>query len=156
MSATIQLSLLTNLLLDTLRTSTMPDSSPIAVGDMVIPADVGWSSEPNYPGSSFTPYGILVPMQATQSTGSFGRPQSDWQIPHVVQSYGADREQCQYVGDRLRDALVALRNQIVTLEIEYKVQQVWTDVLGAPTRVPGTDPAYYGAQDQITVWLTRR
>lgn len=154
---TVDLSLLSNAVLAKLRESTLPDDTPIPVGDMVIPEHSGWMGSVNMPGSLFRPYGILVPQPASQFAGSIGDPTGDPRAPYVVQVYGATREQSQFVGDLLRRKLPELREQVLTLgTADYKVIQVEMNALGAPVRVPGTDPAYYGQQDQITIWLSKR
>lgn len=158
--ATIKLGLLTGALLALLR-SVEVAGQPALVGDMVIPEDdrTGWSGGgPNDPGGVFTPYGILVPLDATPvPSGSFANPMRDWQTPYMVQSYGVNRDQTQWLGDRFREALQEMVHTELELEdAVYTVAQVQIARIGAPQRVPGTDPAYYGQQEQSTLWLMRK
>lgn len=159
MSATIQLRLLDAFMLATLRAIQIGDGPTLIVGDMETPKTAGWSgSVPNAPGTEFTPYVVLVPLTAAPApnTGSFAGPQTDWHIPYNLDSYGASREQARGVADYIRDAVAELHHEEIQLEAKYKVQQVWTQSIGGPSRRAATDPPIFGETDQVTLWLAKR
>lgn len=142
---------LTGLLLSTLDTAL---EQP--VGDMVIPQGGGWSGVPNAPGATFTPYVVLVTLTASRSTGPMGASQADWQMTYMVESFGASREQCEWMADHARSALDVLAKQQIVLGTDtYKVQQVRVDSIGAVNRVAVTEPAFYGQQDGLSLWLSK-
>lgn len=128
-----------------------------AVGDGVRPlGDAGWLGEPNSPGSTFRPYLVLATLSAASSSGSFGDPQSQWRVPYLVQSFGASRQQCEWMADTARAQLQELAHADLDLGgVSWRVQQVWHESIGAISRIDVTDPPYWGQQDQATVWLTR-
>jgi hypothetical protein len=141
---------LTNLLLATLL-----DATPL-VGDMVIPRGGGWDLAPNAPGAQFTPYTVLITLTASRSVGPFGESQADWQFPYMVESFGASREQCEYQADKVRSAFEQLAKTRHTFGTEtHYVQQARVDSIGAVNRVAVTDPAFYGQQDGVTLWLSK-
>jgi len=154
-----ELSLLDDQLLTLLRAVALPNGDLLPVGDMEIPHGGGWSGAgPNAPSAQFTGYGILYP----QPTGpayapSFGQPQANWQVPYILQSYGATREQARFIGELMRPALLRLHGTVVALGASnYRLDNVSIDSLGAPERVPGTNPAYFGQQERVTFWLAKR
>lgn len=129
----------------------------VGVGSM--PADSGWHGEPNAAGSFFVPYFVLTTLTATPATdtGSLANPQQDWHIPYAVQSFGVSHAQAEWMADRGRIAVASLKNQILQCgESKYKVQQVWTAQIGAVSRVPQSDPPFYGQQDGATLWMAKR
>lgn len=155
MSTTIQRRLLTNQLLTTLAVAL---GKP--VGDGVIPDDSGWTGTgPNAPGSTFIPYVVLTALTAVPApgTGDFATPQGDWHMPYTCQSFGASRDQAEWMADAARDAFDTLTKTVIALgDANYKVQQVWTASIGGNNRVAATDPAYWGQQDTVNFWLAKR
>lgn len=150
MTATLHRRPLTAALLESLLDAGKP------VGDGVIPPGSAWSGEPNAPGSTFTPYLVLSTMTANTSSGPVGDPQGDWRLPYLVQSFGASREQAEWMADEARELAGGLRGQVLVLGADrYKVQQVYSASIGAVNRVDTYDPPYWGQQDQIVVWLTK-
>lgn len=150
MTATLLRRPLTKALLDQLATLNVP------IGDMVIPRAGGWSGAVNGPGSTFRPYVVLVTLTASRSSGAFADSQADWQIPYMVESFGASREQCEWMADSARDGLDALSKTRLQLgEDRYKVQQIRVDSIGAVNRVTVTEPAFYGQQDGYSIWLSK-
>lgn len=151
MATTLQRRPLTNLLLTTLNAQLS-----VPIGDMVIPAGAGWDGVPNAPGATFNPYVVLVTLTASRSTGSFGDSQSEWQLAYMLESFGASREQCEWMADSARTALNVLAKQVITLgPDQYRMQQVRVDSIGAVNRVAVTEPAFYGQQDGISLWLSK-
>lgn len=152
MATTITRRPLTNLLLVTLKAE-LPENP---IGDMLIPEGAGWTGVPNAPGAYFTPYCVLVTLTASRSTGAFGDSQSDWQMAYMLESFGASREQCEWMADRGRAALNVLTKQRIELgEDAYKVQQVRLDSIGAVNRVAVAEPAFYGQQDGLSIWVSK-
>lgn len=150
MSATINRGPLTDALLAAL---TAHLDKP--VGDAAQPADAAWGAAPNAPGSAFTPYVVLTPMAVQRSSGSIGVPQSEFQLPYAISSYGVLRSQVEWMADAARVALVSMRGTVLTLGAQdWKVQQVWTALIDRPVPDYATDPAVWAQHDQVSVWLS--
>jgi len=151
MTANLARGPLTDLLLETLADVGMP------VGDNESPAEPhGWQGEPNDPAAHFLPYLVLCPLTASTSSGPFNAPQADWQLPYQIQAFGVARSQCEWLADRARELLGALRHTVLTLGAQnYKVQQVRTESIGGISRLESTNPPYFGQADGVSVWLTR-
>jgi hypothetical protein len=150
MSATIYRGPLTDLLLSTLVGVGKP------VGDGQRPKTAGWSGQPNAPGAVFTPYLVLAASASSRSAGSFGNPQAEWQLNYLVSTYGVQRDQCDWMADRARTGLSALKGTDVTLgPSSYRIQQVWTQSIGGLTPNFTTDPPVWSQQDQLVVWLSK-
>lgn len=116
----------------------------------------GWQGQPNLDTSDFVPYGVVTPNTATNATGPMGDPQADRQIPYSVAAFGVKAEQVEWVADKLRAAIEALKKTDVHLgDGVYRIQQVRTDVIGGLQRVDATEPPYWGQVDVLTLWLTR-
>lgn len=142
---------LTDLVISTIHAATIRP-----VGDAIAPAAGGWQGQPNNAGSNFVPYNVVLPGLANRSSGPFDAPQADWQLPYLIWGFGVVRNQCEAIADLARDALEVLRAQIVDLGgTNYKIQQVRTESIGAVNRYDQTDPAYYGQQDSVTIWITK-
>jgi len=127
---------------------------PVGVANS--PLAGGWQGEPNLDGSNFVPYVVITPQTATFATGPMSDPQADRQIPYAISSFGVMPDQCEWMADKARTAVEALKKATVELgDADYKIQQVRTDVMGGLVRVDSTDPPYWGQVDVITLWLTR-
>lgn len=136
------------------------DTQDALVGPGRIPLGSGWgTSDPNAPGEYFVPYFVVTIVTAVpaQDSGSFAHPQEDWHVPYVIQSFGVTQDQAEWMADAGRIALDSLDQQILQCgESKYKVAQVWTSQIGAPNRVPQSDPPFYGQQDGATLWMMKR
>lgn len=131
----------------------------LLVGDMTIPPGSGFPSGANMPTEDFVPYLVLMPLTATPQQGqSMGSPQSDWLCPFGIQSFGATRDQSQWIAGVVRDTLTGLKNEVLALATgkSYKVQQVYAESIGGINRVAGVNPAYFGGTDQVTLWLAKQ
>lgn len=164
MSTTFQRSPLTNHLLHWIK-----EHTSFEVGDAVIPKNAGWQKvaakpQPNAPGGTFTPYTVLTSMTAVPApgTGSIAETQQDWHIPYVIQSFGVTREQSERLADKVRISIGELTHEILELKTDdapqnrYRVQQVWFPTIGGGNVTPGSDPMFYGEQDQFVLWLAKR
>jgi len=131
------------------------ETTGIPVGLAHAPDGGGWQGQPNLTTSDFIPYGVVTPTTATQASGPLGDPQGDRQIPYSVASFGVQAEQTEWVADKLRAVIGALKKTTVVLgDGSYKIQQVRSDVIGGLTRVDQTEPPYWGQVDVLTLWLT--
>lgn len=150
MSANIYRGPLTDALLVQLATIGKP------IGDGMRPKNGGWAGEPNAPGASFVPYLVLSAGTSTRSSGSVGMPQSEWQLNYLMQSYGTLRDQCDWLADRARGLLGALKGTDIALGPgTYRIQQVWTQSIGGVSPSFATDPPIWSQQDQVVVWLSK-
>lgn len=164
MSATFQRRQLTDLVQSAVEGVQVIDRSgdevDQQVGLMSMPQGAGWGTDvPNAVGSMFIPYSVLTPLRVVPAAdaGGFGNAQEDWHVPYAIQAFAADPRQVERQADLNRTAL----NQFlhVTLDLgdaSYKVQNVWVGVIDGITRVPNSNPPYFGQIDQITLWLARR
>lgn len=141
---------LTELLLTTLADVGKP------VGDGERPAAGGWSGQPNSPGASYVPFVVLTAGTSTRSSGSIGAPQTEWQLNYLLQTFGVQRAQCDWIADRARDVLNALRGTDVQLgPARHRIQQVWTSAIGGISPSYVSDPPVWSQQDQIVIWLSK-
>jgi hypothetical protein len=105
------------------------------------------------------PYFVITTLTAAPAmdSGSLANPQQDWHIPYSVQSFGITHDQAEWMADKGRIAVGALKGEILQCgESKYKVAQVWTAQIGAVTRVPNSDPPFYGQSDGATFWMSKR
>jgi hypothetical protein len=145
----IERRLLSAAIVTALETTTMP------VGLAHAPHGGGWDGQPNKDGSNFIPYAVVTPQTATQASGSLADPQADRQLPYALSSFGVQPEQTEWMADKARNAVEAMKKTVVVLgDATYKIQQVRTDVIGGLQRVDSTEPAYWGQVDVVTLWLT--
>jgi len=115
----------------------------------------GWQGQPNLDTTDFIPYGVVTPSTATFASGPLSDPQGDRQLPYTISSFGVKAEQVEWVADKLRAAIGAMKKTVVDLgDGTYKVQQVRTDTIGGLQRVDQTEPPYWGQVDVLTLWLT--
>jgi len=153
MSANLARGPLTDLLVETLQAGL--DGPP--VGDGEVPLEPhGWQGQVNAPGSEFIPYLALMPLTAGAPSGSLGDSASEWQLPYQIQAFGVARNQCEWMADKARGLLAALRGTKLSLGPDrYSIQQVRTTSIGGITRLDVTDPPYFGQADGVSVWLTK-
>lgn len=159
MSTTVQRRPLTAIIATQLRTVQV-NGADVLVGVGSMPEGSGWGTKsPNDPTGTFTPYLVLTTVTAVPSAdaGSVAGPQQDWHMPYLIQSFGVTHDQTEWMADKTRDALAALRNEILDLvDAKYRVQQVWTSSIGGVNRVPQSDPAFFSQQDGVTLWIAKR
>ena len=144
--------LLTNAVLTQLETAGKP------IGDLKKPDGGGWpaGAGANSPGTTFVPYAVLVPMTATITYGPLADNQADAQIPYTIESYGVDRDQCEWMADTARGVLAAMKRTLLDLgDGTYKVQQAFRSSIGGVQRIDGADPPFYGQSDVVTIWLAK-
>ena len=127
------------------------------VGDATAPEPpFGWSDQPGAIGSRFVPYVVLTPLSSGIPSGPFSDSQADWILPYSVQSFGASRQQCEWMADLARSAIVATTRTTYDLgDGDYKIMQVRTDSIGVVTRQDTVDPGYYAQMDVVSVWVTK-
>lgn len=126
------------------------------VGNSNAPITGGWQGEPNLDGSNFVAYVVVTPQTATFASGPMSDPEADRQIPYAISSFGVLPEQTEWMADKARSAVEAMKKTTVVLgDASYKIQQVRTNVIGGLSRVDATDPPYWGQVDMVTLWLTR-
>lgn len=150
MRTALQRSPFTSLLLDTLAAVGKP------VGDGALPPHAGWQPDVEAPGANYVPFVVLSEVVASRSWGTLYDSQSDWQLPYVIESFGARRDQASWMADAARKTLVGLAGALVATEDgNYGVMQVHLDSLGQPARIDATQPPTWHSQDGITVWITK-
>lgn len=132
------------------------DADGLIVGLAAKPSSGGWQGMPNDDGTNFDPFCVLTPESATRSTGPLKDSKSEWQLPYNLGCYGIAPEQAEWVADKARGALDALRGSSVVLgDASYRVQQVYPSSIGAIRRIDVTDPPHWGQSDTYTVWLSK-
>lgn len=126
------------------------------VGDGQRPTGAGWRGQPNTPGAEYVPFMVLTAGTSSRSSGSMGSPQSEWELNYLLQTFGVQRSQCDWIADRARDSLGALRGSNLELgPNSYRIQQVWTQSIGGITPSYTTDPPIWSQQDQLIIWLSK-
>jgi hypothetical protein len=134
---------------------TAAESTGKPVGLAHAPKGGGWQGQPNLDTSDFVTYAVVTPQTATNAMGPMSDPQADRQIPYALSCFGLTPEQTEWMADKTRAAVEALKKTTVVLgDGSYKVQQVRTDVIGGLQRVDQTEPPYWGQTDVVTLWLT--
>lgn len=164
MTTTFQRAPVTDFLLNYLNTVDLNGSTYLC-GDGVIPVGSGWNTkQPAKPGSTFKPYMVLTTMTAipAPATGSPPSPQEDWHVPYLLQVFGIARKQSESLMDWVRVALGQLTHvaidcssKVVPAPNNFRVASVWSQSIGGINVTPGTDPLFYGQQDQFTLWLMK-
>jgi len=118
------------------------------VGDGVLP-DASWIGQPMAPGSVFEPFTVASEIVAGTSWGTFADWQADWQLPYMVESFGLSREQCSWMAEKARAAMLAMHGDSIN---GYVVGFVHLDSLGSPNRIDAFQPPFYHQQDGFTLW----
>lgn len=150
MSTTFYRGPLTTILLTALASLNKP------VGDGTIPPAGGWTVHPDGADSTFTPYVVLATVTASRSSGPIAQSQADWQIPYLLSSTGASRDQCEWMADHARGAVSSLAHNTYTLgPNRYKVQQIYVSSIGGINRFDISNPPFWFSQDGFSVWLAR-
>jgi hypothetical protein len=122
------------------------------VGDGVLP-DASWVGQPMAPGSVFEPFTVVSELSASRSWGPIGDSQADWQLPYMVESFGLSREQCSWMANRARIAIIAMSGTDVTDgTTHYRISFIHLDSLGTPARIDTFQPPFYHGQDGMTLW----
>jgi hypothetical protein len=120
------------------------------------PQGGGWQGQPNLDASNFVAYAVVTPQTATLASGPLSDPQADRLLPYAISSFGVSPVQTEWMADKARAAVEALKKTHVVLgDATYTIQQVRTDVIGGLMRVDSTEPAYWGQVDVLTLWITR-
>ena len=127
------------------------------VGDADHPEEQwGWSGTPGDPGSRFTPFSIITPGSASNISGPISDTHADWQLHYSVSSFGASRQQCEWIADHARSAMMSLRDkQIDGLDGTYKILQVRVVSVGTVMKSENLEPHTMGQSDMFSVWLSK-
>jgi hypothetical protein len=132
------------------------ETANLTVGLATRPGTGGWQGTPNETGTNFKPFCVLTPESATRSSGPLKDSKSEWQLPYNLGCYGVSPDQAEWVADKARAALDALRGTNVDLgDATYRIQQVYPSTIGAIRRNDTTDPPHWGQNDLYTVWLSK-
>jgi len=122
------------------------------------PRQGGWQGDPNAPGTTFVPYAVLVPLDASGGTsnGSIADPQGDWRLPYTVTTYTIMWDEAEQAADRVRASLLTLvRAAIASSTASYRVVKVNVSSLGRVVRVDQTDPPFFTQTDAFEVWANK-
>ena len=143
---------LTTLVIETVATATN-----YPVGDVTVPdPPFGWSETPGVVGTIFTPYSIVVPQTGSYSDGPFSNTQSDWRLPYSISSFGATRNQCEWISDLVRNGLKHLmRTTFDGVEDTYTIQNVKVDAIGGVMKTDTTEPHTFGQTDIYNFWVVK-
>ena len=128
-----------------------------AVGDNQMPVgQANWIGQPMTPGSVYQPFAVVSELNASRSWGGLTDPQSDWQMPYMVEYFGITRVQCEALAELARDKVSGIRAQSYLVgSATYSVMWVNLDQLGEPQRIDTFKPPVFHAQDGFTVWITK-
>lgn len=134
------------------------DESAYPVGDAHEPKDVqyGWTGTPNEPGSYFTPYIIITPGSSQRPEGAIQGSQTEWKISYMASSFGASRQQAEFIADYTRDIMVRLSKTVFNdTKDDYAIQQVRNDMMGQVVSSKSTEPPVFGQTDSYTFWISK-
>jgi hypothetical protein len=150
-----------NILTGVVITAAEQAGPPIGDGEAPRGGVAGWQGQPNQDGTNFIPYSVITPMSVSAGTGPIADSQGDLIVPYAISSYGASRQQCEWMADAVRSAVGTMAQTDVTMyvgtpeEYQRRIQQVIEQQIGAVTRMPDTDPPYFGQTDVLALWTTR-
>lgn len=132
-------------------------STDLPVGDNAKPEDPhGWQGEPNGDESSFIPWMSLVGGTASPGSGSMGDSASEWRLPYTVTHACVTRSQLDWLADKVRNALVAIKRESVPTDSgNWRIQQIRCTSVGGSNRVGSPFPDYFTQADLFEVWLSK-
>jgi hypothetical protein len=130
---------------------------PFPVGDNNEPIEPhGWQGEPNEEGTNFIPWISIGTGASSNSSGPQSASQADWRANYYVTTAGVARQQTDQLADTARDALAKMqRQQIMTTNGTWRIQQARVSAIGGINRLPQTRPFYFVQTDTIELWLSR-
>jgi hypothetical protein len=130
---------------------------PFPVGDNDNPTDPhGWQGEPNEAGTNFIPWISVGTGASSNSSGPQSASQADWRANYFVTTAGVARKQTDQLADQARDLLVKTQRQnIITTDGTWRIQQARVASIGGINRMPQTRPFYFVQTDVIELWLSR-
>jgi len=143
---------ITTYVVDALRTAL-----PFPVGDNTEPNEpYGWQGEPNEAGTNFIPWVSVGTGASSNSSGPQAASQADWRANYFLTSAGVARQQTDQLADQTRDELVKMaRQNIITTNGTWRIQQARVASIGGINRMPQTRPFYFVQTDVIELWLSR-
>lgn len=132
---------------------------PALIGDGIAPEEAGWSQgQPGAPDSVFVAYGVLKSLSANPSQRPpVGDVNAAWVIPYTVTSWGAVREQADYVSDLVTTAVAGIskvRGEDSPIP-GFGIQLVEVVSLGSVERSDQVDPKLWTRSDPINVRVAR-
>lgn len=116
------------------------------VGDAEKPDGGGWATQQEV--SAFTPYAVITPLEGSPQEGSLRSPEQVWTLPYAVTSIGKTRSQCEELADLAREAIEAMKKEVVG---DAKVMYVWSSV-GMCRNFD--NPRYYSQTDYMTLQVS--
>jgi hypothetical protein len=131
-------------------------SSVITVGDAQAPEEGGWNGPPDAADSEYTPYVVLVPGTAGDSTGPIADSLADIQLNYIVTGYGLSRSHVEHYMDLVRKVLVATSRTMVVLgDSSWKIQQVRADSIGGISRNDSIEPSEFSQTDVVVLYMSK-
>lgn len=154
----IDRSLLTDLLLDTLEPTTTVDgpSGPVSeirewvVGDHEKPPAGGWQGEPGH--SEWVPYFILSSSPSSQISGDLATPESDVWFGYAVTVVTRTRRGVEKASMVARERLRSLNRQKTS--DDRTISKVVISSYGGATRIP-IEPVIFLNSDQFRIYTTK-
>lgn len=131
--STVQTRLVTDAILEMLNTT------PVLIGDGAPPHGGGWVN------TRFTPYANLHHIAGGITDGPVTGPDDDAELIYQITAVGSTREQCEWVADVTRTAMLAAVETITILGRE--VLNIGVDMLGGSRRDDSLGPA------EPAVWM---
>lgn len=130
---------------------------PFPVGDNNEPDEPhGWQGEPNSDGTNFIPWVSVGTGASNNSSGPQSATQSDWRANYFFTTAGIARKQTDQLADQVRDLMVkTTRQNIMTTNGTWRIQQARVASIGGINRMPNTRPFYFVQTDVIELWLSR-
>lgn len=122
----------------------------LAVGLAEKPEGVGWQGAPGQ--SAFVGYVVVYPMLGGITDGPIGNFNADAWAVYQLTSVGGNEEQCEWVADEARVAMLAAR----PAGDDWKVAHVVLDVLGGAVREDDVQPSVWYSPERYRVAVTTR
>lgn len=147
----IKRSLLTKAVFDLLK-------GQVLIGRGVAPPEGGWSA--GQPGQgTYVPYVVLKTGAAiTPGPGQperLGRVRTSWVVSYAFTYHGKMESAVDEYADVVRDEIIALDKALTIDGVEWRVQQVKFDRLGATEIDNSTSPGHWRLTDDVSLHLSR-
>ena len=129
----------------------------LTVGIVEAPTEGGWNDDPQSPGSYFTQYIVITPMNASAPTGSLGDPGHEWNFPYSIDAVGALPSQVEGQADKARRIINEIgRTDVVLGDVGWRVIDARINSVGGVIQDTQVRPPEFIQRDTVLVRISKR